>query len=289
MAYDITLTQAALLGVVEGLTEYLPVSSTGHLIIVSALLGIPASDGAKAFEVVIQAGAVAAVAAIYLPSLRAMLGGLLGRDGGGRALLAQLVTAFLPAAVVGVVANDLIKAKLFSPGPVVAALAVGGALMIAVERVRSRRAGGAAAARQAGLPMEAMTLRAALLIGVAQCLAMWPGTSRSMVTIVAALLLGYSPRAAAEFSFLLALPTLGAATCHDLLGEGGAILEAAGPAGLALGFLTSLVVAWAAVKGFVAYLTRHGLSPFGWYRVALAVLLLGLTLAGIIQWEELMQ
>ena len=264
-------SSAAILGVVEGLTEYLPVSSTGHLILTSAWLGLdPEHAGVKAFEVVIQAGALLAVMGIYLPRIRSMLLGVAGKDAKGLTLLGQLFVAFLPAAVVGLGAGDLIKHYLFGVWPVVAALVAGGVLMIAVERWRNVRAGGRERAQRGGLGLDAMTYRAALLIGAAQCLAMWPGTSRSMVTIVAALLLGFSPVAAAEFSFLLALPTLGAATAHDLILDYKEILAASGAAGLAIGFGVSCVVAWLAVKGLLRYLTRHGLEVFGWYRIALA-------------------
>jgi undecaprenyl-diphosphatase len=261
--------QAAILGVVEGLTEYLPVSSTGHLILTSAVLGLDHEDpGVKAFEVVIQAGAVLAVVGAYLGSVRSMALGALGRDKAGRDLLIQLFVAFLPAAAVGFLANDWIKAKLFGPGPVIAALAAGGVAMIVVERWRGGRM------KREGTwgrcELGEMTLRGALLIGCFQCLAMWPGTSRSMVTIVGALLLGFTPRAAAEFSFLLALPTLGAATAYDGMKEGAAIVQAAGWSGLAIGFLVSLVVAWLAVKGFLVWLKKHGLAPFGYYRIAVA-------------------
>lgn len=266
---------AIVLGVVEGLTEFLPVSSTGHLILAGRWLGIEHSDGAKAFEIVIQAGALAAVLGLYRKSVGSMARGVAGRDPAGLRLLLQLVVAFLPAAFVGLLAGDWIKDTLFGIWPVVAALAVGGALMIAVERWRVRGPGHEAVNPESraagGLDLSRMTLAAALVIGAAQCLAMWPGTSRSMVTIVAALLLGFSPRAAAEFSFLLALPTLGAATAYDFLKNHEALVAAAGPVGLGLGFLFSMIVAWLAVKGFLAYLTRHGMSVFGWYRIALAI------------------
>ncbi len=266
---------ALILGAVEGLSEFLPISSTGHLILTSDLMELPQNDdGLKAFEVVIQAGALLAVVGLYFTRVRSMFLGLIGRDAAGRALLIQLSAAFLPAAIVGLLIGDWIKAHLFSTGPVIAALAVGGVLMIVVERLRVRRAGGGPLELTAGRELGSMTWKLALVIGCAQCLAMWPGTSRSMVTIVAALLLGFNPRAAAEFSFLLALPTLGAATAYDALREGGAILEASGWLGLAVGFAASMIVAWLAVKSFLAYLTRHGLSIFGWYRIVLAAVML---------------
>ncbi len=297
MPYPITPFSALILGAVEGLTEYLPVSSTGHLILTSRLLGLDdpglstaAREGVKAYEIVIQSGALFAVIGIYLGHLMRMLRGLMGRDAHGLRLLQQLFIAFLPAAIVGLAASSKIKAYLFGGGPfgywpVIGALAVGGLVMLAVEAWRKRRVAGRGAAdgllqadlelpgsRFGRFTLEQMTWRAALIIGLAQCLALWPGMSRSMVTIVAALLLGFSPAAAAEFSFLLALPTLGAATAHDFLKDHHALSLASGPGGLAIGFIVSFIVAWLAVKGFVHFLNRRGLTSFGYYRIALAAL-----------------
>ena len=263
---EISLIDAGILGVVEGLTEFLPVSSTGHLILMARWLGLDLDDpGVKAFQIVIQAGALLAVIGIYRRQVGAMTQGILGRNPEGLNLLWCLLAGFAPAVVVGLAAGDWIKETLFGTGPVIAALAVGGVVMIAVEWWRARREQGVAA-KEIG----AMTIKAAVIIGCCQCIAMWPGTSRSMVTIVGALLLGFHPRAAAEFSFLLALPTLGAATCYDMLKDGDALLDASGVAGLVVGLVVSAVVAWAAVRGFLAYLTRRGLMPFGIYRLILA-------------------
>lgn len=268
--YPITPLYAIILGIVEGLTEFLPVSSTGHLILTAHWLGLSHDDaGVKAFEIVIQAGALLAVIELYRRHIQAMLKGLVGRDPDGRRLLIQLFVAFLPAVVVGLLAGDWIKARLFGPWPVISALFVGGAVMVAIERWRGARHGGDLTR---GRPLADMTWRLALIIGCVQCLAMWPGTSRSMVTIVGALVLGFNPRASAEFSFLLALPTLGAATAYDLIKEGAALLDASGWLGLALGFSVSFAVAWLAIKGFLTYLTRHGMAIFGWYRIVLAII-----------------
>lgn len=274
----ITPLSAAILGCVEGLTEFLPVSSTGHLILTSHLLGLNDDRykaGVDAFNIVIQFGALLAIVGLYLPRVKSMILGLLGRDPAGRALVIQLFIAFLPAAVIGLLAEKKIKAYLFDNPqlgvwPVVVALAGGGVFMIVEETRRRRHLPAHEPEGTAGRSLAEMTLRAALIIGFAQCIAMWPGTSRSMVTILAALLLGFSPKAAAEFSFLLALPTLGAATAHDLLKHGHDIMQASGGLGLAIGFVISFIVAWVAVKSFLAYLTRHGMALFGWYRVALA-------------------
>lgn len=285
----ITPLSAAIMGCVEGLTEFLPVSSTGHLILTARWLGLKDDAGVDAFTIVIQAGALLAVIGLYLKSVRAMALGVTGKDPRGLALAVQLVAAFIPAAVVGLAAKDWIKAHLFGNEnnlwPVAGALAVGGVAMIVIEYWRIRRVGGRGAgapeeAAKRGLPIEGMTLRAAFIIGLAQCLALWPGTSRSMVTIVAALLLGFSPRAAAEFSFLLALPTLGAATALDLLEHHKAILQVSGGLGLVIGFGVSFIVAWVAVKAFLSFLTRHGMAVFGWYRLAVAAVVAWVMIKG---------
>ena len=255
--------QAALLGVVEGLTEFLPVSSTGHLILVAQGLGLQ-GESVKTFEVVIQAGALAAVAGLYRHRLAAMWRGLFGGDASGRRLLANLSVSFLPALVAGAALHGLIKARLFAAWPVVAALAAGGVAMVLADRwLRGRPP------RQAA-SVDGVTVAMAALIGCAQCLALWPGTSRAMTTMVAGLLLGLPATAAAEYSFLLALPTLGAATLFDAVKGGGTLLHEVGWGSVAVGFVTAAVVAALAVRGFIQYLTRRGLAPFGWYRIGLA-------------------
>jgi len=257
-----TPLHAVVLGAVEGFTEFLPISSTGHLILVTYLLGL-SGEAVKTFEVVIQAGALGAVAALYHARITAMWRGLLGRDAAGRRLFWNLILSFLPAAVVGVLLHRTIKTHLFAIGPVAAALAAGGVLMLGVDWW-SRRARGPARG------IESMTTRDALLIGAAQCLALWPGTSRAMTTIVAGLLLGFPATTAAEYSFLLALPTLGAATLFDASLGGGALLQEAGLVSVACGFAGAAGIAALAIRGFIQYLTQRGLAPFGWYRLALA-------------------
>ncbi len=262
--------QAVVLGVVEGLTEYLPISSTGHLILVSSWLGL-SEEGVKTFEVVIQAGAVAAVLGLYRARVRSMILGLWGRDGEGRALLGNLALSFLPAAAVGLLLHDVIKARLFGVGPVLLALALGGAVMIVAERGLTREA------HTSTRTLASLRSRDALLIGLAQCLALWPGMSRAMVTILAAMLLGLPPVVAAEYSFLLALPTLGAAAALDFAQHGSLLFEAVSPGTALCGFATAALVAALAVQSFVRYLTRRGLEPFGWYRLGLA---------GVVWWSR---
>ena len=257
------LWHAALLGVVEGVTEFLPISSTGHLILVARWLRL-SGEAVRSFTLVIQAGAVAGIVGLYRAHMAQMWRGLGRRDAAGRRLLEHLVISLLPAALVGVLWHDHIKTALFRVGPVTAALAVGGAVMLVVDAQARRRFGTPTRA------LDAMTARDALVIGLAQFLALWPGTSRSMVTIVAAMLRGFPAAVAAEYSFLLALPTLGGAALFEAATGGDRMVRELGGAAVALGFVTSLVVAVIAMWGLVRYLTRHGLGVFGWYRLALA-------------------
>jgi len=271
---------AVVLGLVEGITEYLPISSTGHLILTSALLGLDKPerrDALAAFEIVIQGGAILAVLGLYRARVAAMIRGLLGRDPAGLRLLLQLIVAFLPAAIVGPFLDDAIEAHLFHAAPVLAALFLGGVWMLWLGR-RDPAAGDA---------LESLTLRTALAIGLLQCVAMWPGTSRSMMTIAGGVLLGLRAQEAAEFSFLLGLPTLGAACAFKLVknlaGAGPNLFDQLGPAPVALGFAVAAISAALAVRWLVAFLGRHGLAPFGWYRIALTALLGGLAWGGWIQ------
>lgn len=261
-----TLVQALLLGTVEGFTEFLPISSTGHLILVSAWLGLT-GEAVKTFEVVIQAGALGAVVWLYRGRVEALWCGLLGQDMASRRVLLNLLISFLPAMGAGLLVHTAIKQHLFSTGPVVGALAAGGVLMLVADRWLAQRAPGRART------IEQLTAGHALLIGLLQCAALWPGTSRAMVTILGGLLVGLSPVAAAEYSFLLALPTLGAATVLDAVRGGSALLQDVGALALVSGFASAAIVAALAVRGFVRYLTRHGLALFGWYRIGLAALL----------------
>ena len=280
----LSTVQAAVLGVVEGLTEYLPVSSTGHLILVNHAMGLsrftdpahPLRSGLEkvpavdAFNIVIQLGAILAVLGLYRKRVGQMLLGLVGRDPAGRRLVANLLIAFLPAAVVGVTLHHWITEYLFNPVSVIAALAVGGVLMIVIEHYFWRRR------RDVPRITDVAQTRywQALVIGLAQVLAMWPGTSRSMITILAALVVGLDMVTAAEFSFLLALPTLGAATVYEGARNWHVLAGSAGMDGVLIGLVVSGVVAALAIKGFVRWLTGHGLMPFGVYRLALAAAVL---------------
>lgn len=264
--------QALILGIVEGVTEYLPVSSTGHLILTAWLLGLTGETASEAqkqavssFEIVIQAGAIAAVLGLYRGRVVQMFRGVLGQDPAGLRLVIYLVLAFLPAAVLGVLFRKPIQQYLFHPWPVVGALFVGAWLMLLV--AKSQRIN---ELEQRGRGIDQIDWRIALLIGFGQCVAMWPGMSRSMMTIVAALLLGLRRRDAAEFSFLLGLVTLGAATCYEGYKDGSAMLGQIGWGPVLVGFVAATVSAALAVKWFVGFLTKHGVAAFGWYRLALA-------------------
>jgi undecaprenyl-diphosphatase len=268
-AEGMDLWQAAVLGVVEGITEYLPVSSTGHLLVTQRILGIPESEAANAYAVAIQAGAILAVLGLYRHRVQGMLRGVAGGDPAGFTLARALVVAFLPAAVIGFALDDLIEGWLFGTWPVVAAWAAGGFALFGIERWRRR---------EGGLGLESLTARQALPIGLNQGVAMWPGVSRSLSTIVGGLLVGLSLPAAVEFSFLLGFVTLSAASLYKAIDSGAVMWEAYGPAALAVGLVTSWIAAVLAIKGMVAWLQSRGLGLFAWWRL-LAALIVGLAAA----------
>ena len=259
---------AALLGVVEGITEYLPVSSTGHLILTSHALG-QTGEGADAFDIVIQLGAILAVVVHYRRLLWERTTGLVRRERASLQLLVALVLGFVPTAITGLLLRKKIKALLFGPGPVAWALVVGGVFMVVVELWRARKARRDVSDGHVGL--EHVTPWRAFVIGLGQCVAMWPGSSRSMCTIVTGQLTGLSTATAAEFSFLLGLPTLGAATVYEAY-KSRDVLGAIGGVNVVIGLVVSFFVAWAVIAAFLAYLKRRGLVPFGIYRVLLGAI-----------------
>lgn len=271
--------QAIVLGVIEGLTEYLPVSSTGHLILAQRIMGIGDGEAANAYAIVIQGGAIVAVLGLYYRRVRQMFQGLLGRDARGLRLAGCIVAGFVPAAVLGLLLNELIKLYLFGGDrwglwPTIAAWFVGGVAILAVAWWRKAQGD----ERSVGYDLADLSWRAAIIIGFAQCLAMWPGVSRSLVTIVAGVLVGMNLRSAVEFSFLLGVVTLGAATGYDGLKHGEAMLNQYTLTDMALGFFFAWLAAVVAIKWMVAYLQRHGMSVFGYYRIALAVVVTGVIL-----------
>lgn len=272
--------QSLVLGLVEGITEYLPVSSTGHLLITQRLMGIGLADdktAADAFAISIQGGAIAAVMGLYFKHVWQMLLGLVGKSREGLHLLLMLCTAFLPAAVMALTLEKWIKATLFGITPIITAWIIGGlAILLIVRRKR------ATPPESSQLSLSQLTWRMALVIGLLQCVAMWPGTSRSLMTIAAGLLVGLRPKDAVEFSFLLGVLTLGAATSKDTLEYGSLMLENFGITNLVVGFLASTISAALAVKWLVSYLQKHGMAVFGYYRILIGLAALVLCHYGIL-------
>lgn len=299
-AAELSASDAMILGVIEGVTEYLPVSSTGHLIVASHFLGLesetPLADrngqplwykkpsakhphgvpltlklAADTYSVVIQFGAIAAVAVLYWAQLLSMLRGLFGLDPAGRRLLINVLVAFVPAAVLGFLVHDWIDENLFSVGAVIVAQVAGAGLMLFAEAWRRKHADSAA-----GQSVYDLTPKSAAGIGALQCLALWPGTSRSMTTIVGGYFAGLDPRRAAEFSFILGFVTLSAATLFKSYKSGAAMIQVFGWPHVLLGCAVATITAVVCVRFLVRWLTRHGLGIFAWYRIAVAVVLAAL-------------
>ncbi|HVO03881.1 MAG TPA: undecaprenyl-diphosphate phosphatase [Candidatus Cybelea sp.] len=257
MSHDI-LT-ALILGAIEGFTEFLPISSTGQLILAGDLLGFQSNLG-KLFEVVIQLGAILSVVVFSWGRLWKVVVGL-PRDPGAQRFAIAVILAFLPAAVIGAILHDFIKRVLFSPWVVVVSLAVGGVLILILERL---------APRPRIESIETLPLKTALGIGFAQCLAMIPGVSRSGATILGGEMLGVDRKVATEFTFYLAIPTMLGATVFDLW-KSRAELSTSGIGIIAIGFVTAFVVAIPVVKGLVGFVGRYGLVPFAWYRIIVGI------------------
>jgi len=269
----VTKMRAAIFGVVEGLTEYLPISSTGHLQLTRHFMGLENNkDEAEktaldAYEVVIQAGAILAVLFLFFGRVRSVIEGLLGRNPAGLRLFANLLCGFLPAAVIGIIFEKAIKKYLFGMPWVVIAWFVGGIVILLMTRkFRPEDA-------TKGKTLEELNWKESLGIGSIQCLAMWPGVSRSLSTIIGGLLVGLSPVAAVEFSFLLGFVTLSAATLKDAKEYGGVMIHQLGGMALIIGLVFAFLSAIIAVKWMVGYLNKHGLAIFGYYRIALAILI----------------
>ena len=272
-----SLVTALLLGIVEGLTEFLPVSSTGHLIVAGSLLDYT-GEQAKTFEIVIQAGAILAVCWEYRARLFSALRGALG-DAGAQRFLLNLFIAFLPAAVLGLAFNRAIKAHLFAPVPVACAFIVGAFVILWAERRQRTRPDTVRVTS-----VDAMRWTDALLIGCAQALALIPGTSRSGATIIGGMLFGLSRVAATEFSFFLAIPTLFAATGYSLWKDASLLSAQALPA-FGIGFAASFVSAFACVRWLIRYVSHHDFVPFAWYRIAFGAAILATAYTGLVRWD----
>jgi len=272
-----TLLTAAILGLVEGLTEFLPVSSTGHLIVAASLLNYT-GDKAKLFEIVIQAGAILAVCWEFRRKLIGVAAGLFS-DRAAQRFAINLVVAFLPAAILGLAFGRMIKAHLFAPVPVASAFIVGALVILWAER-RHRR-------NPATVKIESidqMRWSDALKIGIAQAFALIPGTSRSGATIIGGMLFGLSRPVATEFSFFLAIPTLLAATGYELV-RNRDLLATGDLTMIAVGFVVAFVSALLVVRWLLRYVAHHDFVPFAWYRIAFGLVILGTAYAGLVRWE----
>jgi undecaprenyl-diphosphatase len=257
---------ALLLGIVEGLTEFLPVSSTGHLILVGDLIGFQGPPG-KVFEVVIQLGAIGAVVWVYFDRFVRAATGVFSQPAQFR-FVRNILLAFLPSAVIGALAYHTIKTYLFDPWVVVVSLILGGIAIFVIERHLP-------APRHHAV--EEMPASIALYIGFCQCVSMIPGVSRAGATIMGALLLGVDRRTATEFSFFLAVPTMVAASFYDLY-KNRAVLSADNLEVIALGFVVAFFAALIVVRGLIGFVSRHGFGPFAWYRIAIGLLMAGFLL-----------
>lgn len=274
MDFYYSLFVALVQGIVEGLTEFLPVSSTGHLIVSGALLGF-SGEKAKVFDVVIQSGAILAVCWIYRRKIAEVFFGL-ASDPVAQRFSANILLAFLPAAILGFLFSDAIKHYLFNPVSVAAAFVVGGLLILWAEgRVH----------RVTVEEVDQARWKDALKVGLAQCLALIPGTSRSGATIIGALFFGFSRKAATEFSFFLAIPTIFGATVYDGW-KNRALFDAGDGPMLAVGFIVSFLAAIIAVRGLLRFISTHSFRVFAWYRIAFGVLILATAHFGWVNWQE---
>lgn len=271
----VLLGKAAVMGVVEGLTEFLPISSTGHLILAGSLLGF-ADDKAKVFDIAIQSGAMGAVILVYWQRLRDTVAGLTS-NAQARAFVLNVAIAFAPAVMLGLALGKLIKAHLFNAPVVAASFVVGGLIILWAER--------RPAATVRIHSVDAMTPWDALKVGLAQCVAMIPGTSRSGATIIGGMLFGLSRAAATEFSFYLAIPTLMGAGAYSLYEER-ALLSVSDWPVFAVGGIVSFVCAYACVRWLLKYIAAHTFVPFAWYRIAFGVVVLATAWGGWVQWAE---
>lgn len=271
---ELLYLKALLLGVVEGLTEFLPISSTGHLIITAQLLDFNDPKG-KVFEMVIQTGAMLAIVWEYRARFARVLSGLIG-DAAAQRFVINLVVAFMPAAVLGLAFGSMIKAHLFHAVPVAIAFIVGGIIILWVER---------GARRTRVEAVDDMTWKDALAVGFAQAVALIPGTSRSGATIIGGMLFGLSRRAATEFSFFLAVPTLIAAGAYDLY-KNRSLFDVSDVGWFSTGFVASFISAFLCVRWLLRYIATHDFRVFAWYRIVFGVVVLATAYSGAVHWHQ---
>ncbi len=271
----VILIKAALMGIVEGLTEFLPISSTGHLILAGSLLGFT-DDKSKVFEIAIQTGAIFAVILVYAQRLRATMAGL-PRDPSSQRFVRNVLIGFLPAVVLGLLFGKVIKAHLFTPVVVASTFIIGGLIILWVER-RSPKA-------VRIHDVDQMSALDALKVGLVQCFAMIPGTSRSGATIIGGMMLGLSRQAATDFSFFLGIPTLVGAGAYSLWKER-ALLSMADLPMFVVGLLFSFISAWLCVRWLLRYIATHNFVPFAWYRIAFGLIVLATAYSGTIVWTD---
>ena len=269
------LIKAAIMGIVEGLTEFLPISSTGHLILTGSLLGMT-DDKSKVFDVAIQTGAIFAVILVYWQRLRATAAGL-GSEPRARRFVLNVAIAFVPAVVLGLLFGKAIKAHLFTPVIVASSFIVGGLIILWAER----RPASAVRVQD----VDAMSPLDALKVGLVQCLAMIPGTSRSGATIIGGMLLGLSRQTATDFSFFLAIPTLIGAGIYALWKER-ALLSLADLPLFGVGLVFSFLSAWICVRWLLRYIASHSFVPFAWYRIAFGIIVLLTAWTGVVTWAD---
>jgi undecaprenyl-diphosphatase len=275
----ILLFKAAIMGIVEGLTEFLPVSSTGHLILAGSLIGFTESAvrSAKLFEIVIQAGAIVAVVIVYWQRVRDAVSGALGGERRQQRFLLNVLIGFLPAAILGVLFSKAIKAHLFTPEVVATTFIVGAFVILWAER--------RPASTVRVNSIDELTPLDAVKVGLAQSLALVPGTSRSGATIIGGMLFGLSRKVATDFSFFLAIPVLIGASVYSLWKER-ASLSAADLPVLLVGTVVSFIVAWVVVRWLLRFIATHSFVPFAWYRIAFGIVVLVTWWQGWIVWAE---
>jgi len=277
----ILFVKAALMGIVEGLTEFLPISSTGHLILAGSLLDFGQSvgaDKAKVFDIAIQTGAIFAVILVYWQRIRDTVTGL-GSDPKAQRFTLNVILGFIPAVILGLLFGKAVKAHLFTPTVVATTFILGGVIILIAEKLAAKRPAPRVQT------VDDLTLMDALKVGLVQCLALVPGTSRSGATIIGGMMLGLSRKAATDFSFFLGIPTLVGAGAYSLYKER-ALLSLADLPLFSVGLVFAFLSAWVCVRWLIKYVSSHNFVPFAWYRIAFGLVILATAHFGIVTWAE---